>query len=185
MSKMTSEQKQYRFNENIMCAYPALVEPRMNNLAKKMEYSIQAIIPKGSKTHLELDALILALMLDKWGENAPIGLRLPLVDAEEKAKGKGKICPVHLVGCYTLNLRTTDKPGLVDQTGALHMNPTDCRSGDYYRLQIGGHAYTDPTPGVTFFLNNVQFAAKGEPLSGRQRAEDVFQSLDGNDGGFE
>ena len=182
---MRAEDKQYRFKENIRLGYVNIVDPRMNNLAKKLEYSVQAIIPIGSLTHQDLDALIARLLTDRWGGNPPTEWRHPLVNAEEKAAKKKQKCPPHLVGCMILNLRTTDKPGLVDIHGDLHLDPKSCHSGDYYRVSIGGHAYSDPTPGITFFLNNVQWAAKGEALSGRKRAEDEFQSLEDAPGGFE
>ena len=52
------------------------------------------------------------------------------------------------------------------------------RSGDYFRVSLGGFAYTKPNPGVSFGLNNVQWIKKGVTLSGRKRAEDDFSPVE-------
>lgn len=153
----------------IRCGYVHIATPRMNDLSGKVEYSIQLLIPKDSKTAKEIEEMTDAIIHDKWGTKVPGSLRLPLRDADKEGKKEE-----HMKGMYFMNVRTEDAPGIVGPDGIGHPNPTECRSGDYFRVSIGGFAYDRPSNGVSFGLNNVQWVKKGDTLSGRKRAEDDF-----------
>ena len=157
----------------IRCGYVHIVKPRINNLNKNEEYSMQLIIPKNDPTAKILLNAIQKVIAEKWGNNPPSPLRLPLRDADAEKKGLD-----HLVGCYFTNVKSQEKPGIVDTDGLTHPHPEDCRSGDYFRVTLGCFAYEQPNNGVSFGLNNVQFVKQGDTLSGRKRAEDDFPPID-------
>lgn len=83
------------------------------------------------------------------------------------------------VGHYYMNVTAYTRPGVVDQNVVEITDSSELQSGDYARLALSAYAFNrDGNRGVTFGLDNVQKWAKGEPLGGRARAEDDFDSLD-------
>lgn len=154
----------------IRCGYVHIAKPRINNLNKNEEYSMQLVIPKNSATAKTMLEAINSAMAEKWGNNVPLNLRLPLRDADIEKKDIE-----HMQGCYFTNVKSNERPGVVGPDGFPYPDPEDCRAGDYFRLSLGCFAYDQPTNGVSFGLNNVQFVKKGETTwSGRKRAEDDF-----------
>lgn len=152
-------------------SYVHIAKPRMNDLSGNEEYSIQLLIPKTMKDFIaEINAMIDALAKEEWGTKVPPMIRRPLRDADEEQK-EGE----HYKGCLFMNLRTQDAPGIVGADGVPLANPGQCRSGDYFRVSMGGFSYVKPPPGgVSFGLNNLQFLGAGESISGRMRAEEEF-----------
>ena len=74
-----------------------------------------------------------------------------------------------------MNIRTDQRPGIVDADRQLLIEADDFISGDYGRVSMNGYAYEQKgNRGVGFGWNNAQFLRKGEPLGGRARAEDYF-----------
>ena len=162
----------------IRAGYVHIAEPRMNDLNSKMEYSMQLIIPKDSQTAKDIKNMVETITAKRWGANRPDDVRQPLRDDEKEQLAKGQKPQQHLLGMYFMNVRTGDAPGIVGPDGRDIVNPAEPRSGDFFRVSMGGFAYDKPTNGVSFGLNNVQFICKGETLSGRKRAEDDFQAFE-------
>lgn len=153
----------------IRAGFVHIAEPRKNDLNDKMEYSMQLLIPKSSQTAKDIEEMVEKLILNRWGANRPATIKKPLRDAEAEGKKEE-----HYRGMYFMNVRTTDAPGIVGADGMGIADPHEPRSGDYFRVSMGGFAYDKPSNGISFGLNNVQFVTKGETLSGRKRAEDDF-----------
>lgn len=153
----------------IRCGYVTIDKPRKNDLNQAMEYSVQLLIPEGSDTALRIEAAIQKIITAKWGNNVPAGLTLPLRSAAREGKKEE-----HYKGMLFMNVRTKDRPGIVGPDNFPYATPEDCRSGDWFRISMGGFAYTKPKNGVSFGLNNVQWIKKGDSLTGRKRAEDDF-----------
>ena len=168
----------------IRCGFVHIAQPRMNDLNKKMEYSLQLLIPKQSETARDIKDMIQQLLKERWGANVPDVWVNPLRDPEDPAENKKE---EQYKDMYFMNVRTTEAPGIVGPDGLGIANPMEPRSGDYFRVSMGGFTYIKPKNGVSFGLNNVQFLEAGETLTGRKRAEDDFGPMQktGGTGAFE
>ena len=151
--------------------------PRMNELSGKSEYSSQIWIPKTDKKTIKLiEAAIKAAIEKKWAGKAPANFRNPLRDGDTEQTEKGQdVAP----GCMFLNIRTDQKPGVVDKDRNHLIEADDFVSGDYGRVSINAYGYDQKgNKGVGFGFNNAQFLRKGEALGSRVRAEDDFADDD-------
>ena len=161
----------------LRCNYVHVAQPRMNDLSGVEEYSIQLLIPKTMAELLaEINTMIDALALDFWGKAIPPLIKRPLRDADAEQK-EGE----HYKGMMFMNLRckVDEPPGIVGADGVPLATTTQCRSGDYYRVSMGGFAYKKPPPGgISFGLNNLQWIGQGESISGRMRAEEEFGPIE-------
>ena len=156
----------------IRCNYVNIVRPKVNSLSGEEEYSIQLLIPKSNASLVaEINAMIEELARERWGANIPPMMKRPLRDGD----AEGKI-EAHYKNSYFMNVKSKEAPGIVDVEGnPVTLTPNDITNGDFFRVSIGGFTYDTPPPGgVSFGLNNVQIIAKGESISGRQRAEEEF-----------
>ena len=134
-----------------------------------------------AKTVAKLKGAMDTAIFNKWGNKPPASIKKPIHDGDGEKPNGGEYGP-ECAGCWVLNLRTKDKPGVVDINVQDVIDPDEFVSGDYCRLSINAFAYdTKGNRGVSFGLNNVQVSRKGETLSGRARAEDDFN--DGWGGG--
>jgi hypothetical protein len=166
-------------------SFPAVTEPKMNSLSKKLEYSVVALFPKNA----DLSALKKAaeeVMVEAWGPDKnkwPKPIRSPFRLQEEKFKmddnGKEIIPGGHERGAVFLNLKSNKRPGLVDQQRQDIIDPTEFYAGCYARAEVNAYVYDQAgNRGVSFGLNNLQKMADGEPLGGRSRPEDVFTAVE-------
>lgn len=170
-------------------SYPSILEPRENELSGKMEYSLVALFPKGADLSALKTAAIEALK-KKFGDNEkkwPSGLRLPFRDQAEKGKeddnGNVSLPEGHEAGAIFMNLKSNQKPGLVDQRLQSIESESEFYPGCYAIASVNAYAYdVKGNRGVSFGLGNLQKVAEGEPLSGRTRPEDDFEAIevDGN-----
>lgn len=167
----------------VRASYVNVFRPRQNNLSGTEEYSMMIIIPKDDeKTVDALKAAIKEAAQSKWPK-PPKGLRSPLRDADAEAEAEGEDAAPHLVGCYFMNVKSKQKPQVVDRQRYEITEPSAFQSGDYCRVSLGAFAYdVNGNRGVSFGLNNVQVLAKGEPLGGGQaRARDEFDDWEEDD----
>ncbi len=156
----------------IRMGYVNIAKPRLNDKSGKMEYSCQLLIHKTETDFVaEINRVHDAIALEHYGnpDKIPPMLKRQLRDADAEGKKEA-----HYGGHYFMNLRSDDKPGIVGPDGLPMATPEECRSGDWFRVSMGGFWYDKGTPGISFGLNNVQWCKKGETISGRQRAEDEF-----------
>lgn len=152
--------------------------PRLNELSQKNEYSTQIWISKKDKKTIALiEAAVVAATEKKWGATAPAKLKNPLRDGDEETTEKGvPVAP----GFFFMNIRTDQKPGVVDADRQHLIEADDFVSGDYGRVSMTAYGYDQKgNRGVGFGWNNAQFLRKGDPLGSRVRAEDEF--ADGDD----
>ena len=78
-----------------------------------------------------------------------------------------------------------EKPGIVDRKRMPITDPLAVYSGCYIRESINFYPFNaNGNRGVAAGLANIQFWADGEPLNGRIRAEDEFDSLDDAENDF-
>jgi hypothetical protein len=144
-----------------------------------MEYDICAIFAPGADLK-PITAAITAAATEKWGEDKskwPKNLRNPIRKNEEREKG-GKLPDGMEAGGHFMNYKSKQKPGLVDQNRQAVIDETVFYSGCFARAQVHAFAYENKgNKGVSFGLDNLQKMADGDPLSGRQRAEDAFEPV--------
>jgi hypothetical protein len=161
----------------VRSSYVNVFEKRLNELSGKEEYSMMILIKKDDKETLQkINAAIEDAVSQKWPKLTVKDIKAkaehwPLRDGDEEKDG---VEPYG--GHYFMNLKTQQKPGIIDKNRQEILDPSDFISGDYCRVSINSSAYEKAgKKGVSFYLNNVQFLEKGEPLSSVSRAEDDFQ----------
>lgn len=155
--------------------------PKKNDLNGKMEYSTQILVPKtDTATVANLKAAIKAAIEKKWGGKAPTGWRNPLRDGDTEKKEDGTALSAEYKGHYFINIRSDQKPGVVDANRQPLIEADDFVSGDYGRVSVNSYAYEQKgNKGVSFGWNNAQMKRKGEALGNRARAEDDFDDESG------
>jgi hypothetical protein len=116
----------------------------------------------------------------KWGTNPPANLRSPFRDGDvEKPEN------ADYEGMLFINMKSNQKPGVVDQEVNPIIDPSELMAGDYVRVTFNSFAYSQKgNRGVSLGLRNVQLIRKGEPMVGaRTRAEDDFGAVGGSANG--
>lgn len=118
--------------------------------------------------------------VSKWGGKIPPNLKLPLRDGDIDRPDD----PAY-ADSYFINASSLEKPGIVDRKRVPITDPLAVYSGCYIRASINFYPFnTNGSRGVAAGLANIQFWADGEPLNGRVRAEDEFDTLDEEDDDF-
>lgn len=159
-------------------AYFNAFKPRLNELSGKSEYSTQILIPKTDKTTLAaIRAAITEAIADKFNGKRPAGLRNPLKDGDADVAEGAKALGAEYEGHFFLSAKCSEDqaPQIVDADGQDILSSKEFGSGDYGRVSISAYGYDQKVnKGISFWLNNIQFLEKGEPLSGRSNAADDF-----------
>ena len=130
------------------------------------KYSISLIIPKSDTVTIGKlrEAIEQAKQegVPKWGGKIPPNLKLPLRDGDVDRPDDAAYA-----NSYFINATSLEKPGIVNRRRIPLTDP----------LSI----YSNGNRGIAAGLSNIQFWEDGEPLNGRIRAEDEFDSLDAED----
>ena len=158
----------------VRASYVNVFAPRLNDLSGQEEYSMAIIIPKTDKKALSaISGAIEAAKKNKWPKTAPANCRSPLRDGDtEKDDPEYK-------GHYWINLKSKTKPGIIDARKFPVTDEMSFISGDYCRVSMNAYSYSQKgNNGVSFGLNNIQTLRKGEPMTGRTRAEDDFGEVE-------
>lgn len=153
--------------------------PKLNDLSGKNEYSLEFIIPKTDvPTITALKAAMKAALDKKWPDGKyPKGLKSPLKDGDTETKQDNSPLGEQYHGQFFIRCKASEaeKPGIVDAQGKDILSANDVVSGDYGRVSVTAYAYSNAgNNGVAFWLNNVQFLEKGEPLGSKTSAADDF-----------
>lgn len=174
-------------------SYPSLFTARLNKLSKKEEFSVVALFKKGEDLS-GLKAACQAAAVAKWGTDKakwPKKIRWPFRDQAEKVvidketgdpkkdkDGNVILQPGHEAGAVFLNLRTSQRPGIVNQKREPVIEPSEIYAGQWLRATVNAYAYDQAgNSGVNLGLNNIQIVKDGEPLAGRAKAEDDFEQV--------
>ena len=158
-------------------SFPAILEPKLNSLSGKTEYSIQMVF-EGDADLTELKKMANAAAITKFGEaNIPKGLRSPFRNGDEfndTADNQRE----ELAGKIFVNCRSKQRPGLVDASVNAIIDASDFYGGCYARASVRAYAYDfKGNRGVAFGVLNVQKLRDGEPFSGKMKAEDEFSPI--------
>lgn len=119
-------------------------------------------------THAELQAMVEAAAIDKWGK-VPPKFKSPIKDGDDEEYD-------NLKGKWTLNLTNTKRPGVVDADVDPIMDMDEIYSGAWYRASIRCYAWEHPTggKGASFSLDNLMKIRDDERFDGATSAEDDF-----------
>lgn len=162
-------------------SFPTLFAPQLNDLNGKMEYSVVALFPKGADLSA-LKAAAQAAVVEKWGADKakwPTALKTPFRDQAERAKD-GVLPGGHEAGAIFMTLKSTQKPGVVDEQVNDVIDTSMIYAGCWGRATVRAYAYDQKgNRGVAFGLQNFQKTRDGDPLSGRTRAADDFEPVAG------
>lgn len=150
------------------------------------KYSVSLIIPKSdTKTVKKIQAAIQAAY----------------EEGQSKLKGNGKSVPALSViktplrdgdaerpddeaykNSYFINANSSTAPGIVDADRNPILERSEVYSGVYGRASINLYAFnSNGNRGIACGLNNLQKISDGEPLGGKSRAEDDFNTDDDDD----
>lgn len=171
-------------------SYPKVFKAEMNKLSKKMEFSVQALFPKGCDLS-ELKKAAKDAIIDEWGEDEkkwPANLRTPFRDQGDREKtdektGQKYMPPGYEKGAVYLNLRSNQKPQLLNARKEEIVDESDFYAGCWARASVNVSTYSQGgNCGVNFYLNNLQKVKEGEPLGGRTKAEHDFAPIETEDG---
>ena len=150
------------------------------------KYSVSLIIPKSdTKTVEKIQAAIQAAYeegqskLKGNGKSVPAlsVLKTPLRDGDMERPDD----PAY-ADSYFINANSATAPGIVDADRNPIMERSEVYSGVYGRASINLYAInSNGNKGIACGLNNLQKIRDGEPLGGKSRAEDDFETNEDDD----
>jgi len=162
-------------------SYPQVFQPKLNDLNGKQEYSLVAVFAPGTDLSL-LKAQIAEAATEKFGADKtkwPANLRNPIRANEERAK-QGVLPEGYAPGGFYINLKSSQKPGVVNQNVQPIIDPSEFYAGCIARASVRAYGYDQKgNRGVAFGLQNVQKVRDDAPLSGRTTAAQDFQPVAG------
>lgn len=170
---------------NTRWSYANVWQPKsINGGAPK--YSVSLIIPKSDTVTVE---------------KVKAAIKAAYEEGESKLKGNGKTVPTLSViktplrdgdterpddpayaNSYFINANSATAPGIVDADRQPIIDTSEVYSGVYGRASINFYAFnSNGNKGIACGLNNLQKIRDGEPLGGKSRAEDDFDTDDDDD----
>lgn len=161
-------------------SYANVFEPKSIN-GSDPKYSVSIIIPKSDKKTLnDIKAAIEAAKKEgvaKLGGKIPSNLKTPLRDGDiDRPDDEAYL------NSYFINANSITKPGIVDRDRQPIIDSTEFYSGCYGRASLVFFAYNaNGNKGLAAGLQNLQKLSEGEPLGGRNRAEDDFDEFEEDD----
>lgn len=170
---------------NTRWSYVNAWEPKsINGGAPK--YSVSLIIPKSdTKTIEKIQAAIQAAYDEGQGELKGNGksvpalsvLKTPLRDGDAERPDDEAYAD-----SYFINANSGTAPGIVDADRQPILDRSEVYSGVYGRASINFYAFnSNGNKGIACGLNNLQKIKDGEPLGGKSRAEDDFDTEEDDD----
>jgi ssDNA-binding protein len=180
--------------ENVMTpvfrvSYPFLFKPRLNDLSNKTEYTVVALFPKGADMSRLKNAAAKACE-EKWGKDKtdwPQDLKSPFKDQGKRAKmveGKKVLPQGYEEGAIYLDLKSAERPGIVDQNVQDILDPSEFYAGCYARATVRFFAYDHKVnKGISIGLVNLQKVKEGDSLGNRTKAVDDFSPIEGANSG--
>ena len=150
------------------------------------KYSVSLIIPKSdTKTLEKIQAAIQAAYEEGQGKLKGNGksvpalsvLKTPLRDGDAERPDDEAYAD-----SYFINANSGTAPGIVDADRNPIIDRSEVYSGVYGRASINFYAFnSNGNKGIACGLNNLQKIRDGEPLGGKSRAEDDFDTEEDDD----
>lgn len=169
-------------------AFPAVFKAKRNDLSGKDEFSLVALFPKGANLK-ELEAAAKAALVKKWGdkkEKWPKNLRSPFRDQGDREKendnGDMVLPQGYEKGAVYINLKSNQRPGVVDQSVQEILDESEFYGGCWARASINAYAYDQAgNRGVAFGLMNVQKVRDDDAFGNRTKPQDDFAPVTNSD----
>ena len=170
---------------NTRWSYVNTWEPKsINGGAPK--YSVSLIIPKSdTKTIEKIQAAIQAAYDEGQGKLKGNGksvpalsvLKTPLRDGDAERPDDEAYAD-----SYFINANSGTAPGIVDADRRPILDRSEVYRGVYGRASVNFYAFnSNGNKGIACGLNNLQKIKDGEPLGGKSRAEDDFDTEEDDD----
>lgn len=159
-------------------SYLHVWEPTAMEEGQKKKFSGSFLIPKSDKkTIAAVKAAIEAAKEQgksgKWGGKIPAKLEVAFYDGDVDKADKEEYA-----GCFYVNAKSDNRPGIVDKARQPIVNQDEVQSGDYGFVSIVFYPYDfNGKKGVAAALNNVMKTKTGERFSSISSAEDDFADL--------
>lgn len=156
-------------------SYLHVFEPSSIGDSEEKKYSVSLIIPKSDRmTVARIKKAIEAAKENgknsKFGGKIPSNLKTPLRDGDEERPEDEAYA-----NSYFINATAKTRPGLVDANLSPIIDENELYSGCYGRASINFYPFNvSGNKGIAAGLNNLQKIKDGEPLGGRQSAENDF-----------
>ena len=165
----------------VRLSFPALFEakPVMKDKPDDLKFMATLLIPD-SVNLAPIYECVKAAMIGKWGKVIKLPARNnPIKDCGEKDLAG------YEDGWHYVNAKSKYKPNVVDQNTEDVIDPDRIYPGCWCRFHLIAFAWDHPQggKGVSFSLSAVQLVKDDERLDGRKAATDVFDPLEGADGG--
>ena len=150
------------------------------------KYSVSLIIPKSdTKTVEKINAAIQAAYEEgqsKLKGNSKSVPALSLIKTPLRDGDTERPDDEAYKNCYFINANSATAPGIVDADRNPILERSEVYSGVYGRASISLYAFnSNGNRGIACGLNNLQKISDGEPLGGKARAEDDFDTEDDDD----
>jgi len=167
-------------------AFPHVFKPKKNNLSGDDEFCLVALFPKGANLN-GLKKAAMDAVIETWGPDKnkwPKGLKTPFKDQGEREKtnddGSTSLPDGYEKGCVYLNLKSTQRPSVVDQAVQEILNPTEFYGGCWAIASVNAYTYDHTVnKGVTFGLGNVQKSKEDDAFGNRSTPQDDFTPVVG------
>lgn len=161
-------------------SYANIWEPQSIN-GSDPKFSVSAIIPKSdTKTINAIKSAIEQAKKDsvaKWGGKIPANLKTPLRDGDIDRPDDESYA-----NSYFFNANSRQAPQVVDVQVQPILDQNEVYSGCFGRISVTFYGYnSNGNRGIAAGLGNVQKLKDGEPLGGRSRASDDFNTIDEED----
>ena len=170
---------------NTRWSYVNAWEPKsINGGAPK--YSVSLIIPKSdTKTIEKIQAAIQAAYDEGQGKLKGNGTSVPALSVLKTPLRDGdaeRPDDEAYADSYFINANSGTAPGIVDADRQPILDRSEVYSGVYGRASINFYAFnSNGNKGIACGLNNLQKIKDGEPLGGKSRAEDDFDTEEDDD----
>lgn len=150
------------------------------------KFSVSLIIPKSdTKTVEKIKAAIEAAYREGESKLKGNGRSVPPLSAIKNPLRDGdteRPDDEAYANSYFVNANSSVAPGIVDADRNPILDRSEVYSGVYGRASISFYAFnSNGNKGIACGLNNLQKIRDGEPLGGRTRAEDDFDTDDDDD----
>ena len=166
-----------------MC-YANIWEPK-SILGSEPKYSVSCLFDKEDKATIDLIKKAIEAAKNegkgKFGEKFPNGstFKIPLHDGDVDRADDAAY-----EGMMYVNATSKEAPQVVGRKKETITDPMLVGSGDYAMITINFYPFNanGASKGIAAGLSNIQFAARGERLSGKATADKDFDELPGDDG---
>lgn len=176
-------------------AFPAVFQPKLNDLNGKDEFSVVALFPLESSLTgdkkveykegiKKLKLMAQAALVKKFGPDKtkwPTKLRNPFKDQGDREKlvdGKMVIPQGYVKGALYLNLKSIQRPGVVNQQVEQIIDASEFYGGCWAIASVSCYGYdTKGNRGVSFGLGNLQKTRDDTAFGNRTKPQDDFTAV--------